>query len=98
MRLVLDASGRDASVENSAGFIDSPEPHELLAGHEERRHIGRVVARQLGESSQGGGVTSFLVELHREAVTKKGVARIVGKYGFDLFAARHNGFGLVKRN
>ncbi len=81
--------GCDAVAENSASFIDSTQPHELLAGHEEGRHIRRIVARQFGKTSQAGVVIAFFVEFHRETVTQKRVARIIGEHGYDFFAARH---------
>src|SRR3954447_10483903 len=89
VKIALDAGGRDAIAENCTSFVDSPEPHELLAGHEERWHIGWVVARQLGESRQAGIVIALLIEFHRETVAQKGVTRVVCEHGFDLFAARH---------
>jgi hypothetical protein len=89
VKIALDASGRNTIAKNRASFIDSPEPHELLAGHEKGRHIGWGVARQIGESSQAGVVIAFLIELHRKTVAQKRIGRVIGEHGFDFRAARH---------
>src|SRR5256885_1422731 len=83
VEIVLDASSSDAVAEHRASFIDSPQPHKLLGGHEECRHIGWLVARQIAKLSQTSVVIAFLIELHRETVAQKRIAGIVGKHGFD---------------
>ena len=52
VRIAWRLGGGDAVAKNCAGFVESAEANELLAGHEECGDVGRVVASQLGELRQ----------------------------------------------
>jgi len=87
VRVGLRGRHQAVNVAVADALLDALESHQLFGGHEESRHIGWVSHLQLSELGQTGVVLAFLVQLHRQAVAKECVGRIVSEHRFDLFAS-----------